>query len=1342
MASVFFTAHSHNPAQGASTITAKGKKACRTGMTVCLTALLAFACIWSAATAHAAETENISACTAYGSQLADLERGILSSTAPDAQSLKEALAACTAAGREKPDSAEIQFFQGLLAGYSADHVTARQHLEKAALQIPLARVALARLLLDGKGGPADQKRAHQLLNAPDTAELPAARLLLAATYWKEGGPENSAAALQLWQAAASHGAAEACVALGRIYLNGAEQAGIQADARRAEQYFHNAAQLGHVTAMVQYLYLLEDRAGRTPDFYSWLKRAADAGNAWAMTEQAYVLAYGDNGPARPEEAFALISRAAEQNSPHARLALADFLRRGVGIAPAPEKAFPIFVECAEQGDDWAQLNAGLMLFYGEGVPANEKRAFFWIFKSVEQGNEDALEWMGKRLIDLSQTAHEEAIWAWGVPMLEKWAQSGQTKARYYAAATLLGHWPKPEQEIKGLAGLRKLAEEGYAPAMLALAHAYASGGKSFAPDTVQARRWAEKALELNFPGARSQLAGILFFSPVSQQDQARAVQLWQEAVQQENDPVAAYMAGEAYYKGLGIRPNPAQAVQYLRMAARNGWHEALYSLGWLYFYGAPGFSASPQEALAANRELTARYENLPLSRERLKLVDSLMQAGLFHTLLSDFDAAEKSLQRALAETDPLLDLGLHARALIGGQLLSLYLQPDVTGKAWKPEQAERTYAAMQPLLQKLLAEDPANADLLLPYADALAQSGDLKRALEVLDTARSTLAALPPPHPANLLTLAAEVDSLAGHIVFLENPRSALEYLRHADELFGQSGQPRSICGIRALSELGVAGLLAADTPTAIETAKEHVATAQSLTSAVGLATHPVFLEHAAAASQVLLQHGQTAEARAMSSRVLAACGPHLDALLTQTSKDSATGPHADMELRTRIENALRVLTAPVPNAASTASISPDHSAPPAGQTADGKTVTPAELESFIAVQMLASLAGAAENRSFITASPALSAAYDKMRQRRAVLENDLARINRVIFSGVRRAVNANGPDMRTLSDCASALEQEIAALHHRMRVEEPEIFRFTTLSPLSLHEARAMLQPGEAFVVFAFGAKNGYAAALSAESFKAVQLPSLSAGEIQKTVSELRSSILPPRQKDGGDAAPALDSLPQPDCARAHGLYVRLFDLLEPVLGESRHIFVMSGPELGGYPLAALPTALPPREDDHTNADPAQPVSTTASGLRPFSGTAWLGKRWSLSILPSIQSLQGIRDGLARSDGPEPGMFNPHTHASSRARAFFLSGKAVVPISGWAALPAAAAELDARIEKFAPQPAPEALRRAMTALIDQTSLPDYMAHPAAWAVYTMYGDNRRLAQPTQPVQPEQAIGR
>ena len=202
-----------------------------------------------------------------------------------------------------------------------------------------------------------------------------------------------------------------------------------------------------------------------------LHRAADAGDAGAMTRLGLCYEYGQGGvDVDAAEAARWYTRAVEAHDPPASAYynLGNYNYFGCGSEKNLPEAARLFRIAAEMGDLDAQHNLGVCLERGEGVPRNPVEAFTWQKRAADAG-------------------HPEALCSVGVALL-------------YGLGV-------PEDKPAAIEYYRRAADQGDETATYNLGVCYETGD-GVPRNLPQAVAWYTRARDAGHPGAVKRLAEI------------------------------------------------------------------------------------------------------------------------------------------------------------------------------------------------------------------------------------------------------------------------------------------------------------------------------------------------------------------------------------------------------------------------------------------------------------------------------------------------------------------------------------------------------------------------------------------------------------------------------------------------------------------------------------------------------------------------------------------------------------------------------------------------------------------------------------------------------------------
>ncbi len=245
---------------------------------------------------------------------------------------------------------------------------------------------------------------------------------------------------------------------------------------------------------------------------------------------------------------------------------------------------------------------------------------------------------------------------------------------------------------------------------------------------------------------------------------------------------------------------------------------------------------------------------------------------------------------------------------------------------------------------------------------------------------------------------------------------------------------------------------------------------------------------------------------------------------------------------------------------------------------------------------------------------------------RAAIVDPKLAELARVEQDAQRRAVALSElltqlmavPPEQQLPKVQEDLRREISALQverdarrRQIMHEFPDYAALVAPQPVSLERARATLKAGELLLAFYLGELESYVWAVDAEGRGSFAVVPARRDAIAAGVARLRKALDP-----GVDA---IEAIPAFDVTEAYHLYEQLLAPVAERWRDARLLLVVPHGELGGLPLALLPTAA---------------VAQPAKQGEPFAGyraVPWLARQVAIEQLPSVTALASLRRLPAR---------------------------------------------------------------------------------------------------------------
>lgn len=176
-------------------------------------------------------------------------------------------------------------------------------------------------------------------------------------------------------------------------------------------------------------------------------------------------------------------------------------------------------------------------------------------------------------------------------------QAAADKGDAKAQCELGNLYEKQRSYVKAAEYWRKSADQGYAPAEVAIGFAYGSA-RGVGRNVPVAISWYRKAADQGYPLAEYAMGSFYATGRGVTNDMARALQWWHKAADQ-NQPEAEAAIGAFYFIPTRERGtndlNYAEALKWLRRAAAHGSAAAMNNLGLAYAQGM-GVSIDQKES--------------------------------------------------------------------------------------------------------------------------------------------------------------------------------------------------------------------------------------------------------------------------------------------------------------------------------------------------------------------------------------------------------------------------------------------------------------------------------------------------------------------------------------------------------------------------------------------------------------------------------------------------------------------------------------------------------------------------------------------------------------------------
>lgn len=273
----------------------------------------------------------------------------------------------------------------------------------------------------------------------------------------------------------------------------------------------------------------QQEAGNPPQLsasaVAQLQTKADAGDASAQTTLGKAYQDGNGVPQNDALAATWFRKAADQGDPYAENDLGILLLMGRGVGRDKQEAVRWYRKAAKQGSPQAMFNLGASYYNGEGVDENELSAYAWFLLAQDAGNKAA----------------DDAV------------------QRSSAAAS-----PKETADT-----------------LMRVAEMYETGDE-LPQSYEQSLRWLRKAAQID-PRANIRIAILFLNGPDASQHYGETLATC-KASAKDYAPSQSCL-GYIYRKGLGVKPDPAEAIKWYRKAVAAKNTSAMLALAEMYAAG-------------------------------------------------------------------------------------------------------------------------------------------------------------------------------------------------------------------------------------------------------------------------------------------------------------------------------------------------------------------------------------------------------------------------------------------------------------------------------------------------------------------------------------------------------------------------------------------------------------------------------------------------------------------------------------------------------------------------------------------------------------------------------------
>ncbi len=219
-----------------------------------------------------------------------------------------------------------------------------------------------------------------------------------------------------------------------------------------------------------------------------------------------------------------------------------------------------------------------------------------------------------------------------------------------------------------------------------------------------------------------------------------------------------------------------------------------------------------------------------------------------------------------------------------------------------------------------------------------------------------------------------------------------------------------------------------------------------------------------------------------------------------------------------------------------------------------------------------------------------------------------------------------------------AGIESRLATVAAQLERDFPAYAALMKPKPLSVAEVQSLLDPSEALVFWLPGEKESYVFALTQSGFD-WHVIAMNARQLSEAVARLRTGLDPDQFIKSAEEG----KLQQFDLGFAHELYLQLLGPVEALIKDKRNLITVAAGALTALPVQVLVTE--------------KPAEALPKRLAEYREAAWLVKRHSLTVLPSVASLQALRSLPRAAEASKPmigfgdPIFSPNPPAVGKGR-------------------------------------------------------------------------------------------
>lgn len=508
-----------------------------------------------------------------------------------------------------------------------------------------AIVALGDCYFSGNGCPENKKKAYELYTEAAEQNKPAGIFKVGkCKLYGYGCEEDAEGAYQHFRLAAS---IERDYPEAEYYIGLCQRDGLGAEISSAEAkaHFLRSAKGSYVPAFIALGGLFSDVS--TDDYnptlaFEYYSRAAAQGNVDGLYNRGLMLSQGVGCRGDAELARECFEKGAKQKDMRCLCSLGICYEYGIGCDIDYVRAVECYSQAADRAYAAAVNNLGGCYYYGHGVARDRKKALELFERAALFGDTNAMTRLGL-CYESGVDCEKDTKKAFGY--FQRASQYNNAIAAYKTALCYESGTGVEVDFKKAFAHFELAASLGHTQAMWHTAN-YLSDGVGTQRDFWAAFKWYSRGAEAGHADCYLQMAHFAFKGVGTVKNYSKAFFCYNKAFELGADrKESAIRIGVSYLRGLGVKENRAQALEWFKKAAAAGSTDAIFLCGESYFFGSgceQDFRIASQYYTLAAREEHVRA-TVALARcyeQGLGVPQSNKRAAILYKRASNYDNAE------------------------------------------------------------------------------------------------------------------------------------------------------------------------------------------------------------------------------------------------------------------------------------------------------------------------------------------------------------------------------------------------------------------------------------------------------------------------------------------------------------------------------------------------------------------------------------------------------------------------------------------------------------------------------------------------------------------------------